>query len=443
MNYESMAGYEDFINTKYKPKSTDLLVSFKVKIPKGVKKEKAIGAVASESSVGTWASTVKGSEYSHVKKVAGTVYFVTQESPTSYWTKIAYPQDHFEPGNMSQILASIAGNVFGMKAVDGLRIEDIKWPAKIRDSFPGPQFGIDGIRKIFKVKKRPLLLSVPKPKVGMTTPEHCEIGRQIWSGGIDLLKDDENLSSQKFNPFEKRVRTAVKIRDRIEKETGDKKSYLINITHSSYKEMEKRAKLIADLGWEYVMIDIVTTGFSGVHSVRELCQDLGLAIHAHRAMHASFTRNPDHGFSMLALAETSRLLGVDNIHIGTAGVGKLVGTSDQVLSLQDHITGKKVKENKKLRTLGEDWGRIKPVFPVSSGGLHPGVLPDVMKKMGTNIMIQAGGGIHGHPGGSHAGAIAVRQAVEAYLDGETLDERARKVPELQQALTLWGKKHIK
>src|SRR3989338_6213889 len=109
---------------------------------------------------------------------------------------------------MSQILASIAGNVFGMKAVDGLRIEDIKWPAKIRDSFPGPQFGIDGIRKIFKVKKRPLLLSVPKPKVGMTTPEHCEIGRQIWSGGIDLLKDDENLSSQKFNPFEKRVRTA-------------------------------------------------------------------------------------------------------------------------------------------------------------------------------------------------------------------------------------------
>ena len=438
-----MAGYEDFVKLNYKPKKTDLLVSFRVEVPSWEPKKRSFGAVASESSVGTWA-TVAGLKYKHVHKVAGKVY-ETKKDPgkKGYWIKVAYPQDHFEAGNMSQILASIAGNVFGMKAVSNLRLQDIRWPKKILKSFPGPQFGISGCRnKIFKLKgkdkKRPLMLSVPKPKVGMTTREHCDIAQQIWSGGLDLLKDDENLTNQFFNPFKKRVALAHKIREKIEKQTGEKKSYLINVTAPHYKEMEKRVKYVASLGWEFVMIDIATTGWQGVHSLRELCKDYKLAIHAHRAFHGSFTRNPRHGFSMLATAEVSRLLGVDNIHIGTAGIGKLVGSKEEVLEIQDHITKDRIAPNKKTHTLGEDWLGMKAVNPCSSGGLHPILIPEVCRRMGTNLFLQIGGGIHGHPKGSHAGAIAMRAAVEAYMKGMSIERASRTCKPLQQSLDFFG-----
>ncbi|MBI5002116.1 type III ribulose-bisphosphate carboxylase [Candidatus Woesearchaeota archaeon] len=432
-----MAGYDDFVQLNYKPKTTDLVATFHVKVPSWQKDTTALGAVASESSVGTWAA-VKALHYKHVQKVAAKVYEAKKIAPRNYWVKIAYPEEHFEPGNMSQIFASIAGNVFGMKAVDSLRLQDIQYTKKLIKSFPGPQFGIHGVRKIFNEKKRPLMLSVAKPKVGMTTAEHARVGWQIWTGGLDLLKDDENLSNQWFNPFQRRVQTCLQLRDKAEKLTGDKKSYLINVTAPTVQEMEKRAKFVAKQGGEYVMIDICTGGWMAVSSLREICQDLGLAIHAHRAFHGAFTRIPAHGFSMLNLAKSVRLLGVDNLHIGTAGVGKLVGGAQEVKNIQEQITAKTAKANAQEHSLGQNWYGTKPVFPVSSGGLHPILVEDVLNRMGTNIMLQIGGGVHGHPNGSYAGAKAMREAVEAYMDGVHVDDAAKTSKELRQALEYWG-----
>ena len=388
-----MAGYEDFVHLNYKPTAHDVLAQFKVKVPSWETKARAYGAVASESSVGTWAS-VAALKYKHVQNVAAKVYKTEKDG----WIHIAYPEAHFEAGNMPQILASIAGNVFGMKAVESLRLQDIQFTKKIVKSFPGPQLGIYGIRKLFKENKRPLMLSVPKPKVGMTTAEHADIGYQIWSGGLDLLKDDENLTNQSFNPFQKRVSLSLKMRDKAERETGDKKSYLINVTSQTVKEMEKRVKYVAHAGGEYVMIDICTAGWTAVASLREICKDYKLAIHAHRAFHGAFTRNSEHGMSMLLVAKIARLLGVDNLHIGTAGVGKLVGGRKEVLAIEEeitaprqfeektkHLTHPEVKAKPDMHILGQDWWGLKPVFPVSSGGLHPILVEDVLDRMGTNV----------------------------------------------------------
>src|SRR4030095_1416884 len=105
------------------------------------------------------------------------------------------------------------------------------------------------------------------------------------------------------------------------------------------------------------------------------CSDLGLAIHAHRAMHATFDRNPKHGLTMQFLAKMMRLIGVTQIHSGTA-VGKLVGNQREVTVVADTLREKKVKPLKGM-LLEQDWGNIKSAFPVSSGGLHPGLVPDV------------------------------------------------------------------
>jgi ribulose-bisphosphate carboxylase large chain len=431
-----MAGYEDFVNLGYKPNNKDVIATFKVKVPEWEKPERAFGAVASESSVGTWADIDIWGKYPSVKKVAAKVYSI-EHTPEGYWIRIAYPEEHFEQENPSQILASIAGNVFGMKAVEALRLQDIQFTKNIIKKYKGPGFGIEGIRKIFKEEKRPLMLSVAKPKVGMTTEEHAQVGYDIWTGGLDLLKDDENLTNQKFNPFKKRVEKTLKMRAKAEKETGEKKSYLINVTAPTAQEMIERARFVKKSGGEYVMIDIITSGWCAVNSLREECKDLELAIHAHRAMHASFTRNLDHGFSMNCVSKFARMIGVDQLHIGT-NVGKLVSPKDEVLQCQQELTSKKTRENIREHCLEQDWYGLKPVFPVSSGGLHPGIVDLIFKMLGTNIMIQLGGGVHGHPQGSHAGAIAMRAAVEAYLDKQSVEEKAKNCPELKEALKTWG-----
>ena len=288
---------------------------------------------------------------------------------------------------------------------------------------------------MMKVRGRPLTGAVPKPKVGFSAEEHAEVGYETWMGGFDFVKDDENLTSLSFNRFEDRVRAMTEMRDRAEQETGDVKSALINITADT-ETMKERAEMLADYGWNYAMIDVVVAGTAAVATLRDHCSDLGLAIHAHRAMHAAFDRNEKHGITMQFLAKIMRLVGVAQIHTGTA-VGKLVGTRAEVTLLADMLRRKHTAAVDHM-ALDQDWGAIKSVFPVSSGGLHPGLVPDVLDIYGSDLVLLVSGGIHGHPKGTRAGAEATMQAIEAWSEGEALEEKAKRAPELREALEKWG-----
>ena len=191
--------YHEFIDTTFQPGKNDLLCLFRVEPAPGFTVEDAAGRVASESSVGTWTqlTTMKP----RIRKLMAKAYEIQGN-----FVKVAYPPQLFENGNMAQVLSSIAGNIFGMKAVQNLRLEDLRWPPGLLRSFHGPGFGTSGIRKIFHVEKRPLTATVPKPKLGLTAKEHARAGYEAWVGGIDLLKDDENLTSQPFNKFTERIR---------------------------------------------------------------------------------------------------------------------------------------------------------------------------------------------------------------------------------------------
>ncbi len=406
--------YLEFVKLGYKPSDDELICLFRVE-PDGVSIEEAAGRVASESSVGTWTTLAKLPE--RIRRLMAKVYEIDGN-----YVKVAYPIDLFEEGNIPQLLSSIAGNIFGMRALKNLRLEDVVFPKEYVKHFRGPKFGIDGIRNVLKVKDRPLTATVPKPKVGFDVDEYAEVAREAWMGGIDLLKDDENLTGQSFIRFEKRIERVMKIRDEVEKETGERKSYLVNIT-SDCREMMRRAKLVADYGNEYVMVDIITAGWSALQSVRDVCEELNLAIHAHRAMHAAFTRNERHGISFGVIVKLSRLIGVDNLHVGT-GVGKMAGKAEEV--------------KRYAELCRKEWYHLKPVFPVSSGGLHPGLIPDVIDLLGPDIIIQAGGGVHGHPRGTYYGAVALRQAIEAKMKGISLEEYAEEHKELREALEKWG-----
>jgi ribulose-bisphosphate carboxylase large chain len=169
------------------------------------------------------------------------------------------------------------------------------------------------------------------------------------------------------------------------------------------------------------MVDIITCGFSALQTLRG--HDVGLVIHAHRAGHAAFTRMESHGISMRVVAKVARIIGVDQLHVGTA-VGKMSETRSEV------------QEN--VEALKRSMYGLRKVLPVASGGLHPGLVPKLIGIFGLDVVIQAGGGIHGHPMGSEKGATAMRQAMEAVMEGQTLEGYARDHEELAVALRTWS-----
>nr|WP_320160115.1 type III ribulose-bisphosphate carboxylase [uncultured Methanoregula sp.] len=420
--------YNEFVDLNYTPARDDLVCLFYFEPAAGIGPEEAVGRIASESSTGTW--TTLFTMPPRMKALQATAFEIEGN-----FVKIAYPLELWEEGNAVQLLSGIAGNIFGMKALKNLRLIDVTFPAAYLKHFKGPHFGNDGIRKMMKIPKRPLTGAVPKPKIGFTAKEHAEVGYETWMGGFDFVKDDENLTSTSFNRFDDRVKYMTKLRDKAEKETGEKKSAFLNITADT-ETMKKRADLLAEYGWNYAMIDVVVAGTSSVMTMRDYCSDLGLAIHSHRAMHATFDRNPKHGITMQFLAKLMRLVGVSQIHSGTA-VGKLTGTKKEATVIADVLREKKTKAVGTM-LLDQDWGKIKTAFPVSSGGLHPGLVPDVLDIYGTELVLLVSGGIHGHPKGTRAGARATMQAIEAWQEDIMLDEKAKKAKELKGALEKWG-----
>jgi ribulose-bisphosphate carboxylase large chain len=378
--------YLDFVDPNYTPKKTDLICTFYLE-PEGISLKEAAGAIAAESSIGTW--TELSTEKPYVTRLAAHVFNIEGNK-----AKIAYPVELFEPANMPNILSSVAGNVFGLKALKNLRLLDIQMPKALISSFKGPAFGIAGIRKLLKVPERPLVGTIIKPKLGLNTKDHAKVAYEAWSGGCDIVKDDENLSSQKFNPFEERLTQTLDSRDKAQEETGERKVYMINITAET-NLMIKRAESVLAHGSEYVMVDILTCGWSALQTLID---------------------------QNYKLATVARIIGVDQLHVGTV-VGKMSETKPEVL------------EN--IEACKAEMGGLKPVLPVASGGLHPRLVPALLETFGNDVVLQAGGGIHGHPDGTAVGAKAMRQAVDATLEKKTLDEYAKTHKELKAALMHW------
>lgn len=211
--------------------------------------------------------------------------------------------------------------------------------------------------------------------------------------------------------------------------------------------MVRRANLIKKNKGVFMMMDVVTTGFTAVDTIRR--RNLGLAIHAHRAMHGFLTRDNSPGIhgkgklygfsvSMVTLAKLFRLMGVDSLH-GGSPKAKMEDYGEAEY-IQKVLQGKETKPHDKIPSLGQNWYHIKPVLMTASGGLHPGDFEFVLDRLGQDILLQCGGGLLGHPNGVEAGVIAIEQARDIAMKEIPIKKFVKENPdsELAAAVKLWG-----
>ncbi|UCE37957.1 MAG: ribulose-bisphosphate carboxylase large subunit [Thermoplasmata archaeon] len=399
--------------------------------------EKLSEALAAESSVGTW-TELKTVNMEVFEKLRAKVFRIEKVSENSGFVWLAYPLDHFDTKNILQILASIRGNVYGLSELEALKFLDITFPRKLQRTFSGPRYGLEGVRNRLgtNVSRRPHMGTIVKPKVGLAPKEWADVAYQAFIGGVDFVKDDENLVDQEFCPWEERVHAVLEVIDRVKDETGRTVIYSPNIT-DRYSRMLERMDKLKEIGWDVAMLDVYMIGYAALMEMVEELHKNGFIIHAHRAGHTAETRGK-FGCEYSVFAKIWRLIGVDQLHTGT-GVGKMEGAPLTINLYGKICRDKNIPEALHLLSLGFDWDdTINPLMPVASGGLDAGKVDALVEIYGKDVVIQAGGGIHGHPDGTVAGARSLRCAVEGVMEGKSSKEKAEECKELKVALDKWG-----
>jgi 2,3-diketo-5-methylthiopentyl-1-phosphate enolase len=383
--------------------------------------EKRAEDIALGLTVGSWTNLAL-LEQEQLKKHKGRVVGIKEVGEEKSSGKIIGEIHIAFPGaNFSKDIPAILTTVFGKLSLDGeIKLIDLKFDQELLGYFPGPRFGVEGIRKKLNVFDRPLIMSIFKGAIGRDLDYLLNQLREQALGGVDLVKDDEILFENDLTPLEKRVPEGKKILDQVYEETGHRTLYAANITGRTF-ELRDQARKAKELGADVLLFNVFAYGLDVLQSLRE-DEEIALPIMAHPAFSGAFTSSEKYGLShALLLGKLERLTGAD-FSLFPSPYGSVALEREKVMAVKEEL----LKES-----------QLKPVFPVPSAGIHPGLVPLLIQDFGKDCVINAGGGVHGHPQGARGGGKAFQQAVELVLSGTPLSE-ATNAFELQEAVRLWG-----
>lgn len=439
-------GYWD---ADYAVKDTDVLAMFRITPQPGVDPIEAAAAVAGESSTATW--TVVWTDLLTACDVYRAKAFRVEPVPGAsdqFFSYIAYECDLFEEGSIPNLTASIIGNVFGFKAVKALRLEDMRIPYAYLKTFQGPATGLVVERERMDKYGRPFLGATVKPKLGLSGKNYGRVVYEGLRGGLDFLKDDENINSQPFMRWRERFLYVMEGVNRAAAASGEVKGSYLNTTAATMEDMYERAEYAKTVGTIIIMIDLVI-GYSAIQSMGVWSRKNDMILHLHRAGNSTYARQKNHGINFRVICKWMRMAGVDHIHAGTV-VGKLEGDPLMVKGFYNTLLLTELSINLPQGLFFDmSWASLRKCVPVASGGIHCGQMHQLVHYLGEDCVLQFGGGTIGHPDGIQAGATANRAALEAMIlarnegrdylaEGpEILNAIARKCRPLQVALDLW------
>ena len=445
MPYAQM-GYWD---ADYVPKDTDIIACFRISPQDGVDPIEAAAAVAGESSTATW-TVVWTDRLTACENYRAKAYRVdpVPGAVGQYFSYIAYDLDLFEEGSIANLTASIIGNVFGFKPLKALRLEDMRIPVAYLKTIQGPATGIVVERERLDKFGRPLLGATTKPKLGLSSKNYGRVVYEALKGGLDFVKDDENINSQPFMHWRDRFLYCMEAVNKAAAATGEVKGHYLNVTGATMEDMYERADFAKQLGSAIVMIDLVI-GYTAIQSMAKWARRNDMILHLHRAGHGTYTRQKTHGVSFRVIAKWMRMAGVDHIHAGTI-VGKLEGDPNVIKGIYSVCRDSFTKQNYEQGVFfDQDWASLRKMMPVASGGIHAGQMHQLITYLGEDVVLQFGGGTIGHPQGIQAGATANRVALEVMIQArnegrdiwnegpQILQDAAKWCSPLRAALDTW------
>lgn len=334
--------------------------------------------------------------------------------------ELSWPIENFG-ASLPNLMSTIAGNLFELRQVSGLRLTGLRLPDSFAAAYPGPAFGIEGTRRLTGVTHGPLIGTIIKPSVGLSPEETAQQVRELVQGGIDFIKDDELQADGSHCPFDERVKSVMRVVNEHADRTGKKAMVAFNLT-GDLDQMRRRHDLVLAHGGTCVMAVLNSVGIVGLHELRRHSQ---LPIHAHRAGWGYLSRSAALGWDYAPWQMIWRLAGADHMHVNGLR-NKFSEPDDSVIAAARAVLAPVMAS------------APMPAMPVFSSGQTGLQAADTYAAIGcTDLIHTAGGGIFGHPHGVAAGVDALREAWCAAIEGVPLEQHAQKHAALRAALGFW------
>ena len=330
---------------------------------------------------------------------------------------LSWPLDNLGP-SLPNLITTIAGNLFELQPLSGIRLKDLRLPSAFSSNYAGPKFGCEGTRKLMGIYERPLIGTIIKPSVGLSAKETGMLVSQLCAGGIDFIKDDELQANGPSCPFEDRVIEVMRAVNNAADKMGHKVMVAFNLT-GEIDEMRRRHDFVHKQGGTCVMVNLMAAGMAGMIA---LGHHTNLPIHAHRAGWGALTREPMLGWAYPAWSKLWRLAGADHMHVS---------------GLDNKFTEPNESVIESARSLNDPLFSHAPMsaLPVFSSGQTVRQAAATLEAVGSSdLLVAAGGGIVAHPSGVAAGVKAMRQAYDAAMQKVDIAEYAADHPELAAAL---------
>jgi len=265
----------------------------------------------------------------------------------------------------SQLMNMIFGNCSMQPEVE---LIDVELPDGFAKSFPGPRYGVEGIRTVTGVKGRALTCTALKPQ-GSPIEYLARLARTFTLAGIDVIKDDHGIANQAIHPFEQRVVAVQKAVSDANRETGGNTIYAPTFSGGGLS-LREQARVANDHG---VKMALVAPMLVGIPAFVELQVDLAIPVMAHPAFAGATRMAPP-----VVLGKLFRLFGADATIFPNYG-GRFGYSRDTCLEI--------------TRVAREPSHGMRPALPVPAGGMTVDRVEEMVGDYGADTMLLIGGGL--------------------------------------------------
>jgi ribulose-bisphosphate carboxylase large chain len=141
-----------------------------------------------------------------------------------------------------------------------------------------------------------------KPKPGLSGRNYGRVIYEGLKGGLDCMKDDENINSQPFMHWRDRF---LRVMDGVNKASaaiGEVQGFYLNSTAGTMEAMYERAEFAKELGPVIAMVGLVF-GWTAIQSIAKWCRKNDLIMRMHPAGHGTCMRQKNHGVSFRVTAK--------------------------------------------------------------------------------------------------------------------------------------------
>ena len=265
----------------------------------------------------------------------------------------------------SQLMNMLFGNCSLQPEVE---LVDVRFPEGYERAFPGPRFGIAGIRTLTGVPERALTCTALKP-LGSSVEQLARLARTFALAGIDVVKDDHGIANQAFAPFAERVPAVQKAIADANRETGGRTIYAPTFSGGGHSlaEQSRIAKECA------VKMALVAPMLVGIPAFVELQVDLDIPVMAHPAFAGAARIAPP-----VLLGRLFRLFGADACIFPNHG-GRFSFSRETCLAI--------------ARTAREPLNDVRPTLPVPAGGMTVERVGEMIEGYGRDTMLLIGGAL--------------------------------------------------